>query len=57
MKQAIDQLLHALLAIVAITCDVDVDMMTITTTTLTWFEEWYFFFKQQWGRTARQWKD
>jgi len=46
-----------LLCFVAIVCDGDVDSMTMTTSSLTWFEEWFFFFEMVWGRSLSRWVD
>jgi hypothetical protein len=46
-----------LLSFIAVICDGDVDKMTKTCTTLTWFEEWYLYFEVVYGKSIRRWVD
>ena len=49
--------LKHLLAYVITICNGDHDTMIEKTTTLTWLEEWIFFFEYLWGRTLTRWWD
>jgi hypothetical protein len=42
---------------ISIVCNGNVELMMATSTTLTWFEEWFFFFEMIWGRSVQRWID
>jgi hypothetical protein len=50
-------LLFLLLCYVIIVCNGNLSLMMETSTSLTWFEEWFFFFEMLWGRTLIRWLD
>jgi hypothetical protein len=49
--------LLALLGYIVILCDSDIDEMTTSGTTLTWFEEWFLFFEIVYGKSVSRWVD
>lgn len=46
----------ALLTYVSIACNGDVNLMTKTITSLTWFEEWMLYFEMEYGKADTTWK-
>ena len=44
-----------MLTYIGIACDGDTDLMTKTSTSLTWFEEWFLFFEAEWERADTTW--
>ncbi len=46
-----------LLSYIVILCNGDLDKMAEKITSLTWLEEWFFFFEFVWGRSITRWVD
>ncbi|MGH7955323.1 MAG: hypothetical protein ACREOZ_05115, partial [Gloeomargaritales cyanobacterium] len=46
-----------LLRFIAIVCNGSTHTMTERTSSLTWFEEWFFYFEYVWGRTMARYRD
>lgn len=51
------QSLRHMLAYIVVVCNADDDKITYTDTSLTWLEEWFFYFEFLWGRTICRWVD
>ena len=49
--------LDHLLAYILIVCNGDVERVQYKNSSLTWLEEWFFFFEFIWGRTLNRWID
>ena len=49
--------LEHLLSYIIVLCDGDFHKMREKHSTLTWFEEWFFYFEFVWGRTIVRWVD
>ena len=47
--------MEMLLGFIFVVCEGDVDLMVNRFTSLTWLEEWFFYFEQTWGRSFTQW--
>jgi hypothetical protein len=66
MNRATDKRVHlqtgfpslmTMLAYVSILCNGNIHIMSSSSSTLTWFEEWYVFFEVQYGRSNPRWAD
>jgi DDE superfamily endonuclease len=44
----------SMLSFIIIVCNGDIQTMSQTTTTLTWIEEWFFYFERVYGRSVRR---
>ncbi|HSN65142.1 MAG TPA: hypothetical protein VLS94_00795 [Fusibacter sp.] len=49
--------LTMLLQYIVVVSNGSVDAMLSTNTSMSWFEEWYFFFEVIWGKTITRWTD
>lgn len=49
--------LKAMLSYMAVVTNGDFSLMTKTSSTMTWMEEWLFFFEMIYGRTALRWSE
>jgi hypothetical protein len=49
--------LEQMLSYVMVLCDGDLNKVFSTTSTLTWLEEWVFYFELTYGRTRVRWED
>jgi DDE superfamily endonuclease len=47
----------AMIAFIVVACNGDIDLISKTTTTLTWLEEWVIYFEIIWGKFSRRWVD
>ena len=46
-----------MIAFIISVCGGDAKLVMERRTSLTWYEEWYFFFEFEWGRTLTRWQD
>ena len=46
-----------MIGMIVIICNGDHDKMISRRSSLTWFEEWFFYFEFKWGRTITRWVD
>ena len=46
-----------MLSFIVIVCNAKKDVIESTSSSLTWFEEWFFYFEFVWGRTLLRWQD
>jgi hypothetical protein len=49
--------LASLIAFIVVLSNGDMEEMTKTTTSLTWFEEWFLYFERIWGKRITRWTD
>ena len=49
--------LQLMMFFIVIVCNGDLETMSATVSSLTWFEEWFFYFEWTWGRSLLRWCD
>ena len=48
---------RAMLSFISVLCNGDMKLISYAPSTMTWYEEWFFYFEMVWGKSLRRWED